>query len=598
MADLYYMQGNNKIRMEDLPPEAWRFITGVEHGENTPQEIYGRTAFLFRAVNARSDAASSIPFRLENRRGRAVETSDDWQGGLGYLPNPRVLIRQFMMSMDFTNQTYARVLKNRYKIVKGLQYFLPYTIKAIFDSDGNLEGFERTVKGNKFEIPTDEMFYAWKQDAFTETGASPYSPVKAALKSAGVLGNLDMVLETFFAQGALDPIIGAIPRATPPDERERAENILNSALTGIRNFFKIKLIATEDVKLQPLRTGLDFMKNNTMTQEQRENVCVALGVPLSFMLGNQANFATATQEEKTLIRWGVQPSLELLYSELSRQLYQPLGYTLKPDFDSLEMFQEEEKEKTAAANSLMDLSLKAKTKEQLQAVIDVMGIDAKPEQVQALFVESTPQPEQTQVKPIEDDVKEDEVKPKEVNTKALVELGRWEKKSVTAGKLVTWHTMEIPEDARRHILDADDWQKAFGDARGMLAGQKQESSEDIKALADAINKLANSESKSTQPMTFNMPAINLTTQMPQQGTVTVNVPEQAAPIVNVSAPNVTIEPAINNIEVKPADAVIENNIEVKPADVKIPRAVKENQTVKRNYKGEIEGSETTIEYKD
>lgn len=472
MAELYYMQGKNKVRMEDLPPEAWRFITGVEHGENTPQEIYGRTAFLFRAVNARSDAAVSVPFRLENRRGRAVETSSDWQGGLGYLPNPRVLIRQLMMSIDFTNQAYAKVLKNRYKVIKGLQYFLPHTIKPKFDNDGNLESFERTVKGNKFEIPIDEMFYVWKQDAFTEVGASPYSPVKAALKSAGILGNLDMVLETFFEQGALDPIIGAIPRATPPDERERAEGILNSALTGIRNFFKVKLIATEDVKLQPLRTGLDFLKNTTMTQEQRENVCVALGVPLSFMLGNQANYATATQEEKTLIRWGVQPSLELIFSEMSRQLYQPLGYNLKPDFDSLETFQEEEKEKTAAANSLIDLANKAKTKEQLQSVIDIMGIDAKPEQVEALFVEPAPVPTQLEEKPNESDDKQNVEKPKEVDTKALVEIGRWEKKSLSAGKLVTWHTVDIPEDVRTHIIQHNDYKVAFSEARQMLSGER------------------------------------------------------------------------------------------------------------------------------
>ena len=60
-----------------------------------------------------------------------------------------------------------------------------------------------------------------------------------------------------------------------------------------------------------------------------------------------------------------------------------------------------------------------------------------------------------------------------------------------------------------------------------------------------------------------MPAINLTAQMPPNGTVTVNVPEQPAPIVNVTTPEtiVNVQPAtvtqpVNNINVQPANVIL------------------------------------------
>jgi hypothetical protein len=86
--------------------------------------------------------------------------------------------------------------------------------------------------------------------------------------------------------------------------------------------------------------------------------------------------------------------------------------------------------------------------------------------------------------------------------------------------------------------------------------------DNIKSLVDVIEKAMLAE-KAALPLpsniTINTPPITLNAQMPQQGTVTVNVPEQLAPIVNVSVPEtqVTVNNApVNNIEVKPADVII------------------------------------------
>lgn len=584
MADnLYMMQGSAKVRMEDLPPEAWRVIVG-QMGESDAQSLYANVAALFRAINARADAAASIPFRIENRRGRAIESSDDWKGGNGWLPNPRLFIRQAFMSLDFTNSVYAARLMNKYKIPKGLQYFVPTSVTPKWDdTTGELMEFERKTKNIQKTFMPEEMFYVWIQDAFTEVGASPNTPMRAAMAAAGVLRNLDEFVKSYFEGGAIDPVIAAIPRSTLPEERDRMESWLNRALTGIKNIGKIRLMSSEDVKLtQPLRNGLDSLKKTELTKDKREDIGLALGIPMTFMLSDQANYATATQNEKTLIRWGVQPRLEQLYDALDAQLYQPMGVRLRPDFDSLEMFQEEEVNKMAAANTLLDLASKAKDKTQLTAVFTIMGIDATEEQIEQLMPEveepevTTPQPEpQT----ITDDMEEDTNEVQQ-NTRAIIEIGRWEKKSLNAGKLVTWHTTEIPESIRRHIMDAQDWRKGMSEARDMIRGYKSEPTGDIKALADAINKMANTEPQKRDDM-VTIKADNVTVhnddavkamsamtkaleEMRASQSVIVNVPQQPAPSVTVEvpqqpAPVVNITNEVQTPEVK---------VEVKPADAK------------------------------
>jgi hypothetical protein len=77
--------------------------------------------------------------------------------------------------------------------------------------------------------------------------------------------------------------------------------------------------------------------------------------------------------------------------------------------------------------------------------------------------------------------------------------------------------------------------------------------------------------------------------------IVVNVPQQEAPVVNVTN---TVEPTPVTIqnEVKPSEVKI---VESKTAEVKSakqPKTRKEKQKVIRNKDGQIDGSETTVTY--
>lgn len=562
--DTYLLQGNTKVRMEDLPPEAWRLITGGDN-ESDAQNRYSTVAVLNAAINARADAASSIPFRIESKRGKVVESSDDWNGGMGFLPKPKTIIRQLFMATDFTNQCYAKILKNRFGVVKGLQYFIPSTVTPKWDENGNLLHFIRTIKGQELPpITPDEMFYHFIQDAFVEVGASKNTPIRAALAGANVLWALDTFVQSYFENGAIDPVIAAIPRNTDKDERERIQGILNGAITGIKNAFKIFVASSDDVKLtQPLRNGLDSLKKTELTKEQRESIGFALRVPITFLTADGYTFATATQTEKSFIRWGIQPRHEGLFEALSYLLYEPLGYKLKPDYDGLEAFQQEEVERSSALGAFMSAVNNARSKEQLQSAMTIMGYDFTPEQVDALYPKEKEPERPVEATPQEVVVSEDS--PEIV--KALVELSRWQKKSVHNGKLATWHTLIIPENIRSHIINSTDWTKAFDEARQMLTQPQN----DIKALAESINKLADVKPKEQ----VTIKADNITVSNPEAleaiKTMAGALSGFSQPvIVNVEPTPVQVQAATvqNIVNVEPTPITVENKVNVEPAPVK------------------------------
>jgi hypothetical protein len=92
----------------------------------------------------------------------------------------------------------------------------------------------------------------------------------------------------------------------------------------------------------------------------------------------------------------------------------------------------------------------------------------------------------------------------------------------------------------------------------------------------------------TPDVTVNVPEKSVTVNIPEQPTptVTVNVPEQDAPIINFKSADV-------NVSVQPTPVEIVNDV-----NVKIPKAVKEHQTVHRNVNGDISTTDKDIIYEE
>jgi hypothetical protein len=141
------------------------------------------------------------------------------------------------------------------------------------------------------------------------------------------------------------------------------------------------------------------------------------------------------------------------------------------------------------------------------------------------------------------------------------------------------------------LYESDEYQEGQIDADDIKAIFRVETVEakppsEILILAEALNNYAKSaafvQPVKAEPVlpaapnvNITMPAISLTAQMPEQGTVVVNVPEQAPPVVNVTN------------EVQPAPVEVKNEVTVKPAPVNVIDRGQRTAKVKRDRNGNI-----------
>jgi hypothetical protein len=140
------------------------------------------------------------------------------------------------------------------------------------------------------------------------------------------------------------------------------------------------------------------------------------------------------------------------------------------------------------------------------AAAGVFGYDITVEQADQLFPvkEEKPKQEPPQEPPQEQPQEQTQAEP---TNRAIAELVTWRKKSLNAGKLVTWHSTVIPPYIRHHITEADDWEKAMGEARDMLLNKPDES---ILELAKSLNNLASKSDPAPVNVNITTPPVSVT----------------------------------------------------------------------------------------
>jgi hypothetical protein len=83
----------------------------------------------------------------------------------------------------------------------------------------------------------------------------------------------------------------------------------------------------------------------------RQQIAVAAGVPQT-MLEDAANYATATEHHQAFYTETVVPEAVIIQAALNRQIFEPAGLRVVLDWQSLDIFQEDEAERAAALAQL------------------------------------------------------------------------------------------------------------------------------------------------------------------------------------------------------------------------------------------------------
>jgi len=392
-SSIHYLDGENtkNLTFPNYPDAAWEFITGdpVVTDNNKERELYGRVAAVYRVANMTADAIANIPFDLTNANGDIVDQSSDWQNVVGFMNNPREMLRLWRLSLFMTNSAYGFMEGNRQ--IRELRYMVPTSITPIIDAEYGLTGFKRTV-GNKtreYSLDDKRIFWMFRQDHTTEVAPSENTEMRALMAAAGVLYYSDYYVENFFQRGGIKPSLLFVQGSPTSEDRERIEHVWDKITRGFYKYLG-KVFNAETMTVQSIGDGIENMSKTELHDGKVADVAMAAGMPLSLLLANSANYATARIEKQTWLRDTITPWAIWMAEEMNKKLFEPMGYQFQFRFEAKTEMQEEERERAYAFQAYSAAGVPLSVAAQIVGVDLPAGMEY--EELDAAMVETQPEP--------------------------------------------------------------------------------------------------------------------------------------------------------------------------------------------------------------
>jgi len=314
----------------------------------TAREAYKQVSWVNRGVVLRSGAVASMPFSIL-RGDKVVDSSRDYKNVVKFLPNPARVFGLVEAALTLLGRAYLfRVTNMIGSKTQSLRHFNPTTIKPIIDKEFGLVGYERTLGGGIMQMPVESIVNFWALDPYIELGPPDSSPVRAGLSAAGVLMNVDAFAAAYFERGAIKTTLLTVSGYPEDEEIEKLQNWFSRVMSGIGAAWKNAVIDADAVTPVVIGEGIESLSNTSLTQEKREDIATAIGIPHSMLFSSAANYAVAEQDNKNFYETTVIPEAVFIAYALNEQVFKPAGYKLRFDEQALSIFQEDEKERSTA----------------------------------------------------------------------------------------------------------------------------------------------------------------------------------------------------------------------------------------------------------
>lgn len=520
--------GVKSIDLPQFPNEAWHFYEGEPEEK---EDFYAKVSAVYRAVNLTASATANIPFALVKKSGKDFDISSDWKNKVGFMPRPVELLRLWRMSLCMTNEAYG-FMENNKQTGKNLRYIVPTTITPDVDKDG-LHGFKRTI-GNASKdyplTPTCPIFWMWRMDHTTELLPAKATEFQAMMSAAGILYYSDHFVQEFFKRGGIKPTMLVLKGMAPPGAVEKIEGTWTKIITGAYKYLgKVfqGVDANGGLEAQTIGEGVDNLKDETLTNAKIADIAMSVGMPLSLLLANSANYATAQTEYKSWYENALAPWCSFMAEEMTDKLFKPLDLRFEFRPEMTDPGQEDEVARASAYSTYVNAGIKPSIAAQVIGMelpqgIEFEALDKMQEERQQQAVELMQEKQSSS---------DDEEKPNGVQTEKekekvtkfvpdldqLKEMEIWRKFAFR--KLKKGESLDFPFDVKTLPDDVSDGIKerlvlATTEEEIKAAFVIEEDVPEIKTapdyaileLADAINKAAElsilPEIRSTeQPMT-------------------------------------------------------------------------------------------------
>jgi len=375
--------------------EGWSYLNQLP--KTTQLEQYATVAAVFRAFNLKANTVSNMPFTLY-KGDEEFDTSATWENLVGFLPNPSELFRLDTLSLIATNTAYNLRTKDAlgYK-TKGLYHAISYSFTPNVDNNSNeLKSITRKV-GNKTEIyqPDDPaLIRLWRLDHTTEVLPSQNTEARAIASSAGQVFYADHWIRHFYESGGIAPTMIAMKGLVMKDKIENEEKSWTDWLKQVGRYIGrlAKVYNADALEVKQLGSSVVDLKNNDVYRQALENIAMGTGIPLSLLLSNSANMATAEVEKSTWYSSDIIPFCNWMAYEYNRQVFVPLGLRLEFTPESMDETQEEK----LSPKEMIDVIAAAPTADICLETFNTLGIeitDGLEAAIVKYFSDKTKQPE-------------------------------------------------------------------------------------------------------------------------------------------------------------------------------------------------------------
>ena len=495
-AQARYNTATKSFDLGTSPLSDFWYTSPKSEDDPEPVDLLRTVPWLWHGVGLRANSVADMPFQIETKAGDVIESTEDWQGVYPWLGNVRRLLYLTEAALTCYGRAYYWRERNRVTTT-GIRYIRPDTVDPQIDGDKGLTAFVRTANGKRLTVPVNQIVYFWQADPYVELGPPEGSPLLAAIAAAGVLRNLDRFASAYFARGAIKATLLTVSGAPVKAERDRLKEWWKQLVTGVKNAWATEIVNADSVTPVVIGEGLKELSNAQLTEEKRQDIAQALGIPLTVMFSDSASGlgggGVAVQDNKHFYEKTIIPECRFIEDVLNEQLFAPMGLRWRFLPNSLDVFQEDENERAAAFGAYVTAGLP------IEVVGPMLGVELPEgwtwEKVKAEKEEAARQAQEAMQQagpPGQQDDEDDER-----DAKALADLRRWRTKSAKRGKLADFVSDFIPaavaDDIKTHAVNG--WRDALDGVIAVYEGEDGAQPEpapaksiDVAPLVDALTR--------------------------------------------------------------------------------------------------------------
>ncbi len=339
-----YFDGIKSIPLEALDRMLFPELFEDSKSSINESKAYEVVAWVYRAVQLRANAISSIPFAVvQDGEPIDFEFADR-------LPN---LLQLTEASLNLYGAAYWLKEHNLVRL-RDLRWAVATTIKPRLDPDRGLLGFERRLGGEIIPLAPEEVVYFWLPDPQVEIGPGQ-APAKVALDAAGLMYNINRFAAAFFERGAVYPTILTVEGNPRKEDLDKLEAWWKRLIAGVRSAWETVALRS-NVNVTTLSQDISEMAMTDLSQSVRQQIAVAFGIPQT-MMEDAANFATSREHRLSFWHETIIPEAKLIAGVLNEQLFAPLGLEFIWLFEELEPLQQDEISKTDAVVRLVETGI-------------------------------------------------------------------------------------------------------------------------------------------------------------------------------------------------------------------------------------------------